>query len=105
MVVNMKLIGVLLMILSFIFCFTNAHASYWPVDAKNKYINRCSNSISAQGASITKAKNFCTCITNGMEKEFGASEYNQMMKATANPNGSKYDRRLYDVFMACQNSL
>ena len=54
---------------------------------------------------MKNAKAYCTCTTNGMEAEFGMREYNQMMKAEADPNGSKYDRRLYNVLMACKDHL
>ena len=40
-----------------------------------------------------------------MEAGFGMKEYDQMMKAEANPNGNEYDRRLYSVLMACKDHL
>ena len=51
------------------------------------------------------ANAYCTCITNGMEAEFGMKEYEQMMKAEANPNGEVNDRRLYKVLTACKDHL
>lgn len=86
--------------------FVNANASdTWPRGAKLAYIDRCAESMSSQGLRMKNAKAYCTCTTNGMEAEFGMREYNQMMKAEADPNGSKYDRRLYNVLMACKDHL
>ena len=80
-------------------------ADVWPAEAKLTYIDRCSESMSSQGLPQKNAKAYCTCITNGMEAEFGMEEYDQMMRAEANPNGGEYDRRLYNVLTACRNHL
>jgi hypothetical protein len=80
-------------------------ADSWPRGAKLAYIDRCAESMSSQGLPMKNAKAYCTCTTNGMEAEFGMKEYDQMMKAQANPNGSEYDRRLYKVLMACKDHL
>jgi len=80
-------------------------ADLWLRGAKLAYIDRCAESMSSQGLPIKNAKAYCTCTTNGMEAEFGMKEYDQMMKAEANPNGGKYDRRLYNVLMACKEHL
>lgn len=77
----------------------------WPRSAKLAYIDRCAESMSSQGLPMKNAKAYCTCTTNGMEAEFGMKEYDQMMRAEANPNGGEYDRRLYNVLMACKNYL
>jgi hypothetical protein len=80
-------------------------ADTWPTGAKLAYIDRCAESMSSQGLPMKNAKAYCTCTTNGMEAEFGMKEYEQMMKAEANPNGGEYDRRLYKVLMACKDHL
>ncbi len=80
-------------------------ADSWPRGAKLAYIDRCAESMSSQGLPMKNAKAYCTCTTNGMEAEFGMKEYDQMMRAEANPNGGEYDRRLYNVLMACKNHL
>jgi hypothetical protein len=77
----------------------------WPTGAKLAYIDRCAESMSSQGLRMKNAKAYCTCTTNGMEAEFGMKEYDQMMRAEANPNGGEYDRRLYKVLMACKDHL
>lgn len=77
----------------------------WPKSAKLAYIDRCTESINLQGLSMKNAEAYCTCTTNEMEAEFGMKEYDQMMKAEANPNGSIYDKRLYDVLMTCSDHL
>jgi len=73
----------------------------WPESSKRAYIKRCGESLSSQGLEIKQANKLCSCITQGMENEFGMNEYKQMMKAEPDPNGGEYDRRLYKVFMAC----
>ena len=77
----------------------------WPRGAKFAYIDRCAESMSSQGLPVKNSKVYCTCTTNGMEVEFGMKEYDQMMRAEANPNGGEYDRRLYNVLMACKDYL
>ena len=95
------LVSVVLILLS----VTASAADSWPRGAKLAYIDRCAESMSSQGLPMKNAKAYCTCTTNGMESEFGMKEYNQMMKAEANPNGGEYDRRLYNVLMACKDHL
>ncbi len=90
----------------FILFLVNADAAdAWPEGAKLAYIDRCAESMNSQGLPMRNAKAYCTCATNGMEAEFGMKGYDQMMKAEANPNGSEYDRRLYNVLMACKGHL
>ena len=91
--------------LALLLCTSISYADSWPENTKYAYIDRCSKSLSSQGLSVKNAKKFCTCTTNGMEDEFGMKEYNQMMKAQPNPNGSQYDRRLFKVYMACNDYL
>lgn len=89
-----------------IFVFVSAGATdSWPTGAKLAYIDRCAESMSSQGLPMKNAKAYCTCTTNGMEAEFGIKEYDQMIRAEANPNGREYDRPLYNVLMACKNHL
>lgn len=76
----------------------------WPKDAKIAYIDRCTESLNSQGLSTEDAKVYCTCLSNEMEAEFGMKEYDQMMEAEPNPNGSNDDKRLYNIFMVCQDN-
>lgn len=77
----------------------------WPNSAKRSYIDRCASSMKSQGLATKYARPYCSCITDGMEQEFGMKEYNQMMKAQPNPSGSSYDQRLYKVFTSCSHTL
>lgn len=77
----------------------------WPNAAKRSYIDRCTSSLKSQGLSPNYGHPYCSCITDGMEKEFGMQEYDQMMKAQPNPSGSSYDKRLYKVFTSCSHIL
>lgn len=98
----------LLVLLIIALCLVSANANAvdaWPGGAKLAYIDRCAESMSSQGLPKKNAKAYCTCTTSGMEAEFGMKEYNQMMMAEANPNGGEYDRRLYNVLMACKEHL
>jgi hypothetical protein len=77
----------------------------WPTSTKVAWINRCVSSLVSQGVSDQHARTYATCIANAPEKEFGMEEYDQMMKASPNPKGSEYDRRLDKVFKSCGNIL
>ena len=102
----MKYIFTIITSITLIMFFVNANAAdTWPRGAKLAYIDRCAESMNSQGLPMKNAKAYCTCTTNGMEAEFGMKEYDQMMKAEANPNGGEYDRRLYNVLMACKDHL
>jgi hypothetical protein len=72
----------------------------WPEGPKRSYAERCAESMSLQGLSPKTASTYCVCTVDGMSKEFGMEEYNQMMKAEPKENGSSHDRRLYRVFTA-----
>ncbi len=80
-------------------------ADEWPPAAKQAYIERCAESMSSQGLEPKTAKSYCSCVANGMEKEFGRKEYDRMMKAQPNPKGDQYDRRLYKVLSGCSKLL
>src|SRR5712664_3057200 len=77
----------------------------WPEGVKRSYVDRCAESMSSQGLPPKTAKPYCSCIADGMSKEFGKEEYNQMMKAEPNPKGTPYDLRLHRVFSACSSIL
>lgn len=77
----------------------------WPPVAKASYVDRCSESMARQGLPASKARAYCACLADSMEAEFGMKEYDQMMKAEANPGGGEHDRRLYRVLTACSNHL
>lgn len=80
-------------------------ADKWPTSAQWAYIDRCSGSFRSQGLSAEMARSYCTCITEGMEAEFGIQEYDEMMQADPSPEGDEYDRRLYEVLVSCQEYL
>lgn len=77
----------------------------WPNVAKHSYIDRCTSSMKSQGLATSYARPYCSCITDGMEKEFGMNEYDQMMNAQPKSTGSPYDQRLYKVFSFCSYIL
>lgn len=77
----------------------------WPEGVKQSYVERCAESMLSQGLPPKTAKPYCSCIADGMSKEFGKEDYNQMMKAEPNPKGTPYDRRLYKLFSACSSIL
>lgn len=93
------------LLITLLFCASISYADSWPNGAKRSYVERCSSSMASQGLPTSKAQSYCGCIANGMEREFGMKEYNQMMKAQVNPNGSSYDKRLYNILKACQKQL
>jgi hypothetical protein len=80
-------------------------ATPWPEGVKASYVDRCAESMSSQGLPQKTGKPYCSCIADGMSREFGKEEYSQMMKAEPNPKGNPYDRRLYKVFSACSHIL
>jgi len=59
----------------------------------------------SQGLLKQYANPYCSCIAGGMEKEFGMEEYDHMMKAQPNADGSLYDKKLYRVFQSCSDIL
>ena len=79
--------------------------SLWPEGVKRAYVERCAESMARQGLPLKIAKSYCSCIANGMSREFGMEEYKEMMKAEPRPNGSVYDQRLYEVFSGCRVTL
>ena len=77
----------------------------WQKPAKAAYVDRCVSSMTSQGLPKQYASSYCSCIADGMEKEFGMEEYDHMMKAQPNAAGSSYDKRLYRVFQSCSDIL
>ena len=87
-------------------CFSSlSYADLWPSVAKLSYIDNCASSVSSQGLPIRKAKPYCICIAEGMEAEFGMTEYKEMMNAQPNPKGDRNDRRLFNIFNSCNTEL
>lgn len=99
---SMKLFAFVVTILFSVNVWAN---DFWPVGAKNSYVDRCSQSMQSQGLSGSKARSYCSCLADGMESEFGMREYDAMMRAQPNPNGTSIDRRLYKVAAACGKKL
>jgi len=83
----------------------HAAAGDWPEQTKQAYVDRCTPEMVSQGASETSARGFCRCLIDAEEIEFGQSEYQQMMSAQPDPNGSSNDKRLYQVYMGCKHFL
>jgi hypothetical protein len=81
------------------------NAGWWPKDSKDAYIDRCTKEMASQGLPGSKAASLCRCVADGLEGEFGRTEYMEMMNAQPDPNGSQYDRRLNMVFTACSGYL
>lgn len=77
----------------------------WDPTAKRAYVERCTLSLKIQGVPVQKGRPFCGCMANGMESEFGRSEYPAMMNAQPNPHGSAVDRRLHGVVRGCAHIM
>jgi hypothetical protein len=77
----------------------------WPEGAKQAYVDQCAPSMNSRGLSMEKAKGGCRCISDGLEAEFGLRDYNAMLKAQPNPEGSDADQRLYRVVDGCMKWL
>lgn len=78
-------------------------ATNWPSDMKSLYIDSCTQNIVATGMMEYWSGKYCSCLADGMEKEFGTEEYQQMRQSKPNANGSALDRRLYIVFDICKD--
>ena len=77
----------------------------WTKGAKSSYIVNCAEDLVKQGLMRQAASSYCSCAADGMETEFGMEEYKQMMKAEPNPQGTRDDRRLYQLLAVCQKHL
>ena len=77
----------------------------YPEASKQAYVDRCGASMHSQGLPLEKARGFCRCMIDAQEIEFGRREYDAMMQAEPNPNGSNIDRRLYRVTNGCRNKV
>lgn len=78
-------------------------ATNWPAERKSLYVNNCTQDIVAKGMMEYWSRKYCSCLADGMEKEFGTEEYEQMRLSKPNAAGSAYDKRLYIVFDACKD--
>lgn len=92
-------------VLGFVFLFGLGFSSYsqtpWPTEVYQSYYSQCKTSMRQQGMSEQRANGYCFCITSGFSKEFGMEQYNYLRSAQPNPNGSIYDRKLYNVATGC----
>ncbi len=77
----------------------------WPRGVKEAYIERCAASMVSQGLPTVNANPYCRCLADGLEAEFGISEYEAMMQAQPDPQGDQNDRRLYRVLTSCSSHL
>lgn len=84
---------------------TLTSASYaltpFPAGPAQQYVNRCTQSLTSQGAFPAKAESMCACVTGGMSNEFGMEGYERVMNAQPDPNGSADDRALAKIFTSC----
>ena len=82
-----------------------SYADKWPLETKSSYVTRCTSSMISQGLQKDKAGLLCNCVADGMEKQFSKAEYNQMMNANPDPNGNKYDQRLFKIMDSCGKKI
>jgi hypothetical protein len=73
----------------------------WPTEVYQSYYNQCKVSMRQQGMNDQRANGVCFCMSSGFSKEFGMEQYNHLRSAQPNPNGSVYDRKLYNVATSC----
>jgi len=73
----------------------------WQQSAKDAYVARCRKSMAKQGLAVDKAAGYCRCAVDGLEVELGKKDYDAMMKAQPNPQGTNADQRLYKVLTGC----
>lgn len=75
----------------------------WPEFVKSQFIeNSCAPSLEAQGYEATAVLTFCACFAAQIEANFSILEYEDILAAQPNPDGSSADRRLYAAVMACR---
>jgi len=78
----------------------------WPARLKDGYVNNsCAPALVSQGVAQATAEMYCHCIIDAQEVEFGNAEYNAMMAAQPDPDGTDIERRLYATFASCQSIL
>ena len=102
----MKPIAKFVFITIFLTILSNpSSATNWPAETKSLYISRCTQNIVSNGMMEYWSRKYCSCLADGMEKEFGTEEYDQMALSKPNAAGSAIDKRLYKVFDACKDSF
>jgi hypothetical protein len=77
----------------------------WQQGAKDAYMDRCNKSMVKKGLAADKATGYCRCAVDGLEVEFGKKDYDTMMRAQPNPQGTDADQRLYKVLKGCSQWL
>jgi hypothetical protein len=77
----------------------------WEQGTKDTYVARCNKSMLKQGLAADKATGYCRCAVDGLEVEFGKKDYDTMMRAQPNPQGSDADKRPYKVLNGCSQWL
>jgi len=77
----------------------------WEQGVKDTYVARCGKSMIKQGLAADKAAGYCGCAVDGLEVEFGKKDYDAMMRAQPNPQGTDADKRLYKVLKGCSQWL
>jgi len=77
----------------------------WEQGTKDTYVSRCNKSMVKQGLAVDKAAGYCRCAVDGLEVEFGKKDYDAMMQAQPNSQGTDADKRLYKVLKGCSQWL
>jgi len=74
----------------------------WPPAAKAGYVATCTREFEGQAQTLQQAHATCSCVADGLEREFGLEEYSQMVAAQPKQRGNSVERRLYSVLIGCQ---
>jgi hypothetical protein len=70
---------------------------------KLQFIERsCIPSLEAEGYEAPAVQAFCSCFADQIEANFSLIEYEDILAAQPNPNGSSADQRLYAAVIACR---
>jgi hypothetical protein len=85
--------------------FADSSEGAWPAGAKQAYVDQCVPPMVSRGISMENATSACRCLGDALEAEFGTRDYNVMITAQPNPNGSDADQRLYRVAAGCKKWL
>jgi len=75
----------------------------WPEFMKQQFIDSsCAPSLEAEGFEAGAVQRFCSCFADQIEANFSPFEYEDIIAAQPNPNGSSADQRLHAAVEACR---
>lgn len=78
----------------------------WSAELKLRYItNSCVPALENQDVDQHDATAYCNCIIDAQEVEFGNAEYEAMMAAQPDKDGSEIERRLHRTLTGCANLI